>query len=60
MGGEQQPETKVGPHDVGLERLRKCIERVLLSSEVRYAVRFDNDVGEGEFAYSWSAIWSEN
>ncbi len=47
-------------HHIGLERLRECIERLLLSSEVQYAVRFDNDRADGEFTYSWTAIWSEN
>jgi len=39
---------------------RIALERVLLSSEVQYGVRFDEDSASGEFAYSWAAIWSEN
>ena len=35
------------------------MERVLRSDK-QYAVRFDNASADGEFAYSWAAIWSEN
>lgn len=35
------------------------MERVLRSDK-QYGVRFDNDGANGEFAYSWAAIWSEN
>jgi hypothetical protein len=60
MGRDPQGETEFGAHHVGLERLRELLERVLLSSEVQYSVRFDDDRASGEFAYSWAAIWSEN
>lgn len=35
------------------------MERVL-RSDMEYGVRFDNGSANGEFAYSWAAIWSEN
>jgi hypothetical protein len=60
MAPEQQLETKVGAHHMGLERLRERIERVLLRSDVHYSVGFDHGSADGEFAYSWAAIWSEN
>jgi len=60
MARERQPETEFRAHHIGLERLRECIERVLLSSDVQYGVRFDNDSAGGEFAYSWAAICSKN
>jgi len=60
MAREPQGETEFRAHHVGLERLREHLERVLLSSEVQYGVRFDEDSASGEFAYSWAAIWSEN
>ena len=60
LAREQQPESRPQAHHIGLERLRERIERVLLSSEVEYGIRFDNETAGGEFAYSWAAIWSEN
>jgi hypothetical protein len=60
MAQERQPESDIGVHHLGLERLKECIERVLRSSEVQYGVRFDNENVGSEFAYSWAAIWSEN
>jgi|SRR5437879_7755829 len=60
MARRPQGKTEFGANHVGLERLRERLERVLLSSEVQYAVRFDDDSASGEFAYSWAAIWSEN
>jgi len=58
MAREQPPDTDIGARHS--ERLRESIERFLLSSEVQYGVRFDNHCAGSDFAYSWSAIWSEN
>jgi hypothetical protein len=60
MAREQQTDTGIGARHMGLERLRESIERLLLTSEVQYSVRFDNHCAGSEFAYSWAAIWSEN
>ena len=60
MAREQQLDTDIGARHTGLERLRESIERLLLTSEVQYGVRFDNNCADCEFAYSWAAIWSEN
>lgn len=52
--------TKIGVrYIIGVESLRERIERVLRSDE-HYGVRFDNSSANGEFSYSWAAIWSEN
>ena len=59
MAQEQQQESALRCY-IGLERLKECIERVLVSADVQYCVRFDDDAAGGEFAYSWAAIWSEN
>jgi hypothetical protein len=57
---ERQRTVKSGVHYIiGLESLRERIERVLRSDK-HYSVRFDNSSVNGEFAYSWAAIWSEN
>ncbi len=56
----EELEIEIRAHHVGLERLRESIERLLVSSEVQYGVRFDHESTGGEFAYSWAAIWSEN
>jgi len=60
MAREQQPDTDIGARYTGLERLRESIERLLVTSDVRYGVRFDNNCAGPEFSYSWAAIWSEN
>lgn len=60
MAREEQGESEMRAHHIGLERLKECIERVLVSADVQYCVRFDDDAAGGEFAYSWAAIWSEN
>ena len=60
MAREQQPDTDIGARHTGLERLRESIERLLLTSDVQYGVRFDNSCAGSEFSYSWAAIWSEN
>ena len=60
MERERQRMAKIGVHYIiGLESLRERMERVL-KSDTQYRVRFDNDSVNGEFAYSWAAIWSEN
>ena len=60
MDRERQRAAKVGLHYIiGAESLRERMERVLRSDK-QYGVRFDNDGANGEFAYSWAAIWSEN
>jgi hypothetical protein len=60
MAADRRLETDFRAHPIALERLRKCIERLLLSSDVEYQVRFGNESVSAEFAYSWAAIWSEN
>ena len=60
MERERQRMAKIGVHYIiGLESLRERMERVL-KSDTQYGVRFDNESANGEFAYSWAAIWSEN
>jgi hypothetical protein len=58
MDQKRQAETKALAHR--MEHIRERIERLLRSSNVRYAVRFDNSGTDGEFSYSWAAIWPEN
>jgi hypothetical protein len=60
MAREEQGESEMRRHVVAVERLKERIARVLLSAEVGYGVRFDEEASSGEFAYSWAAIWSEN
>ncbi|HYT07076.1 MAG TPA: hypothetical protein VEL77_05450 [Rugosimonospora sp.] len=60
MDRERERAAEVVSRYIGLGQLRERIERLLLRSDVQYAVRFDSGNTEGEFAYSWSAIWSEN
>ena len=60
MDRERERAAEVVSRYIGLGQLRERIERLLLRSDVQYAVRFDSGAAEGEFAYSWSAIWSEN
>ena len=60
MAGGWQFQGEIPASDEGLDRLRESIERLLMSSDVQYGVRFDNEWAGGEFAYSWAAIWSEN
>jgi hypothetical protein len=60
MDRERQRMAKIGAHYIiGVESLRERMERVLRSDK-EYGVRFDNGSADGEFAYSWAAIWSEN
>lgn len=60
MDRERKRAAEVISGYIGLGQLRERIERLLLSSDVQYGVRFDNGGAEGEFVYSWAAIWSEN
>lgn len=60
MTGERPLETDFRAHPIALERLRQCIQGLLLSSDVEYRVGFDTERAGAEFAYSWDAIWSEN
>lgn len=57
---ERPKPTKIGIYYIiGVESLRERIERVLRSDK-HYGIRFDDSSANGEFAYSWAAIWSEN
>jgi hypothetical protein len=60
MAREEHGESEMRGHPIAIERLKERIENLLLSADVEYGVRFDDNVSGGQFAYSWAAIWSEN